>query len=214
MLPLTLAYVPFGLLVGAAVGDSAHPVAAWFATFAIYGGAAHLATLDVLAEGSGWLAAAAVGLLVNARLGAYAAAMAPSWQSATTAHRAAAAVVLTDAPWALAEGYRATAATARRTYYFGAALTLFVSWPALVTAGVLAADRITVVAGSDLLPALTLGALVAPQLRRRPAAFAATASALTALATAHLGGGAALLLCAAAGVAAALGAGSLERASR
>lgn len=80
--PMVVAYAPFALIVGSAVASSTNPLAAWLATWTIYGGAAHLAVLEVLAHGSSWLAAAIVGLLVNARLAAYAAAMAPDWRSA------------------------------------------------------------------------------------------------------------------------------------
>lgn len=97
MAPMILAYLPFALMVGASVAARANPLAAWLATWTIYGGGAHLAVLDVLAQGSGWLAAAAVGLLVNARLTAYATAMAPQWRSAPFRQRAAAGLMLTDA---------------------------------------------------------------------------------------------------------------------
>jgi predicted branched-subunit amino acid permease len=76
MASLTLAYLPFAMLVGAAAAASANPTAAWLATWAIYGGAAHLTVLAVLAQGSGWVTAALVGLLVNLRLAAYGTAMA------------------------------------------------------------------------------------------------------------------------------------------
>ncbi len=78
--PVIVAYVPFALVVGASIASSAQPWAAWAGTWLVYGGAAHLALLDVLAHGGGWLPAAAVGLLVNVRLTAYAAAMAPAWR--------------------------------------------------------------------------------------------------------------------------------------
>ena len=52
--------------------------------------------------------------------------------SADVLNRIAAALMLTDAPWALARGR----ATGRRGFYLGAASTLFVCWPILVTAGV------------------------------------------------------------------------------
>ena len=132
MAPMMLAYVPFALVVGAAVASSANPWAAWLATWTIYGGAAHLAVLGVLAQGSGWAAAAAVGLLVNARLSAYATAMAPQWRSASRGQRALAALMLTDVAWALARDQQ----HGQRQFYLGAAGTLFVGWPALVTVGV------------------------------------------------------------------------------
>ena len=199
--PMIVVYAPFGLIVGSAVASSANPLAAWLATWTIYGGAAHLAVLEVLAHGSGWVAAAVVGLLVNARLAAYAAAMAPDWRSAPLARRALAGALLTDAPWALAR----QRTTGSRDYYLGAALTLFVAWPTLVTIGTLVAgDWLTGTPVTTILPALTLGTVVVPQLRQRPAAAAVGAASVTALATSSLGTGVALLTCAAAGAVAGL----------
>jgi predicted branched-subunit amino acid permease len=199
--PMIVVYAPFALLVGSAVSTSTNPLAAWLATWTIYGGAAHLAVLEVIAHGSGWLAASAVGLLVNARLAAYAAAMAPGWRSAPLARRALAGALLTDAPWALAR----QRATGSRDYYLGAALTLFVAWPMLVTIGTLVAgDWLTDAPVTTILPALTLGTVVVNQLGHRPAAAAVAAASVTALATCSLGAGVALLVCAAAGAAAGL----------
>jgi predicted branched-subunit amino acid permease len=201
MAPMVVVYVPFALLVGSAAASSANPLAAWLATWTIYGGAAHLAVLEVLAHGSGWVAAALVGLLVNARLSAYAAAMAPEWRSAPLARRALAGALLTDAPWALAQ----QRTTGSRAYYLGAALTLFVAWPTLVTLGMfVAGDWLTGTPVTAILPALTLGTGVVPQLRQRPVAVAVGAASVTALATASLDAGPALLACAAVGAAAGL----------
>lgn len=200
MAPLIAAYVPFGLVVGAAVSTSADPLAAWLATWTIYGGAAHLAVLDVLSDGSGWGVAAVVGLLVNARLTAYAAAMAPQWRGTSLRLRAAAAVMLTDAPWALARGR----SHGHRPFYFGAALTLFACWPVLVSVGVLLGDEVSAAPAAQLLPALTLGSLVVTQLGERPVAAAVAVAAVSAALTASLNTGAALSVAAATGVAAAL----------
>lgn len=200
MAPMLVAYVPFGLLVGAAVAASANPLAAWLATWTIYGGAAHLAVLDVLGHGSGWMAAAAVGLLVNARLTAYSTAMAPEWRTAPARQRALAAVLLSDAPWALARDR----GEGDRQFYLGAGLTLFVGWPVLVTLGTLTGDRVSTVPVAALLPALTLGAVVVPQLRHRPVAFAVAAASVSAVATAHLSAGTSLAVAAAVGVTAGL----------
>lgn len=199
--PMIVVYAPFALIVGSAVATSTNPLAAWLSTWTIYGGAAHLSVLEVLAHGSGWVAAAVVGLLVNARLAAYSAAMAPDWRSAPLALRALAGAVLTDAPWALAR----QRATGSREYYLGAALTLFVAWPTLVTIGTFAAgDWLTDTPVTAILPALTLGTVVVAQLRERPAAAAVGAASVTAFATCSLDAGVALLICAAAGAAAGL----------
>lgn len=207
MATMMVAYVPFGLLVGAAAAESANPTAAWLATWAIYGGAAHLAVLDVVAQGSGWVVAAGVGLLVNARLLAYATAMAPDWSGAPLRLRVLAGALLTDAPWALAQGRGRPGSRGHRAFYLGAAAVLFVGWPLLVTVGLLGAGWIVALPVAGLLPALTLAVVVVPQLRQRPAAVAAAAAAATAVATLPLDAGLALVLSALAGVLA----GSLVR---
>jgi len=200
MAPVTVAYAPFALVVGAAVAASDDPVAAWLSTWTIYGGAAQLAVLDVLRDGSGWVAAAVVGLVVNARLTAYATAMVPAWRTASLRRRVTAAVTLTDASWALARGRDET----DREFYLGAALTLFLCWPAMVTVGVLVHRWVGAVPVTGLLPALALGAIVVPQLRRRAVAAAVGVASLSAVLTAGLPPGTALLV--AGGLGAAIGA--------
>ena len=175
---------------------SDNPLAAWLSTWTIYGGAAHLVTLDVLAQGSGWFAAAVAGLLVQTRLSAYSTAMAPDWRTATLSQRLLAGVLLTDAPWALTRARE----TGRRGFYLGAGLTLFVAWPAMVTVGALSGDVLSGDAAA-LVPALVLGCTVASQLRHRPVLVAGRGSALSAVVTAPLSAGVALVAAAAAGTA-------------
>jgi predicted branched-subunit amino acid permease len=196
MAPMTLAYVPFAFAVGSAVAGSADPMAAWLATWTIYGGAAHLAVLDVLADGSGWVAAALVGVLVNARLTAYAAAMAPEWRSASLRRRALAGVLLSDAPWALTRAHDGD----KQRFYLGASITLFVAWPAMVTLGVALGDSVSDLPVTGLLSAMTLGAVVVTQLRQRPLVAATAAASITAVTTTTLAAGPALAVAAAAGV--------------
>ena len=200
MAPMLLAYAPLALLVGAAVAASANPLAAWLSTWTIYSGAAHLTVLNVLAHGSGWAAAAVAGLLVNVRLAAYATSMAPEWRSAPAPQRAMAALMLTEAPWALSRNR----STGQRRFYVGAALTLFVGWPTMVTVGTLAGSWVNAVPVTALLPALTLGGVVVTQLRKRPVALAAAAAAVSALVTIQLAAGVALVVAAAVGTAAGL----------
>jgi predicted branched-subunit amino acid permease len=201
MTVVAVGYLPFGLLVGAAVSASDQSLAAWLSTWTIYGGAAQLAVLDVLDGGAGWMAAAGVGLLVNVRLTAYATAMAPQWRHQPVRMRALAALVLTDAVWAMARAHRGDDAAQRR-YYLGAALTLLVAWPTFVTVGVGLGSWFDAVPGADLLPALTLGTLAVHQLRDRPTRAAVLAACTAALVTATLPSGLGLAACALAAAAA------------
>jgi predicted branched-subunit amino acid permease len=52
MLPMLVALIPFAVVVGAAVAQSDHRLAAWLGTSTIYGGAAHLAVLDLVSDGA------------------------------------------------------------------------------------------------------------------------------------------------------------------
>ena len=197
MMPMVVGYVPFGLLVGAAVAESDQPWAAWLATWTIYGGAAHLAVLDVLGSGTGVVGAVLAGLMVNVRLAAYSASMAPDWRSVSTVRRALAALALTDAPWALAQNAPGDA-RARRAIYAGAALALWFAWPLLVTCGAVLGPLLQDLPAAKLLPGLTLGVLVVPHLRHRPGLAAATTAAITAVASSPLPTGPALLVSASA----------------
>ena len=85
MAPMLVALIPFAVVVGTAVAQSDNRLAAWLGTSTIYGGAAHLAVLDLVADGAGWVSAAAVGLLINVRLAAFATSMVPEWRSASSA---------------------------------------------------------------------------------------------------------------------------------
>lgn len=204
MAPMLFAYAPFGLLVGAAVSESDRPLAAWLSTWSIYGGAAHLAVLDVLQQGAGAAGAALVGLLVNARMVAYSVSLAPLWRDTGVTSKLAAAAMLTDATWGLTTALDAQGARARRRFYFGAGVTLWLGWPVLVTVGVLAGGWLQQVPVTTLLPSLTLGALAVGQLRDRPAVAAGAASLATALATTTMDSGIALAVVAGAGTSAAL----------
>ncbi len=205
-IPVVAAFVPFALVVGAAVAASDQPLAAWASTFTIYGGAAQLAVLDLLTGGSGWVAAAMVGLVVNARLGAYATAMAPAWRTASLRSRLLAGAMLTDVPWGLTR-----ARGGDRSFYLGAAGTLFLCWPALVGVGALVHAATTAIPVTDLLPALSLGAVVAQQATAGPARAAVLAGGGAALLTHTLGPGVSLLIAAVCGVLAGAGRSRVSR---
>jgi predicted branched-subunit amino acid permease len=111
--------------------------------------------------------------------------------------------MLTDATWGLTHNHPSDSAAVRRRFYFGAGLTLWFAWPAFVTMGVLLGGWVQDVPVATLLPTMTLGAMVVPQLRTRPGLAAGLAATVVAAATADMDGGLALALAAAAGAGAA-----------
>jgi predicted branched-subunit amino acid permease len=183
MAPMLIGYAPFAAVVGATVAAQQERLAAWAGTWLIYSGAAQLAVLGALGSGSGLALTVAAGMIVNARLLVYSAALAPHWRTEQRWVRTLAAALLTDAVWALASRRYSEPGTPsqRRWYYFGAALTLWSGWVAMVTAAAMLGDRFKVDLGLGLAAPLCLLFLVAPALRTSGGRASAGAAALVAL---------------------------------
>ncbi len=196
MAPLTVGYLPFGLVLGAAVAVAADPVAAWSGTLPLYGGSAHLALLQALDTGATAWAAAAAAVLINVRLVVYSAALAPLFRTARPVARLVAAAAVIDPTWMVAErrGTERGTDAERRVHYAGAAVCLTLGWLAAVTTGALlgSVDRLS--------PALTIAvplclvALVAPHLRTPGGGRAVAAAVVVVIAGASLPAGIGILL--------------------
>jgi predicted branched-subunit amino acid permease len=76
-LPLFIPAIPFGLVVGVAITDSAMPTAvAWSTNVVIFAGAAQLATVSLAATAT-WLTLVATAAVINLRHVMYSAALSP-----------------------------------------------------------------------------------------------------------------------------------------
>jgi predicted branched-subunit amino acid permease len=188
MVPMLVALVPLTLVVGQQISLVDHPFVAWLGSFVVYSAGAQLASLEVLAHGSGWLSAAGVGILVNLRLAAYATSIQPEWSVEPLRKRILAAVMLADPPWALARGRRDNPTA----FYLGAAVVCFAGYPTLTGLGALAGAGVSHIAVTQLLSALSLAAVIAAQLRRHGSALPVAAAFVAALVTVALPSGAGL----------------------
>ncbi len=206
MLPMLVGYAPFAVVVGTTIAAQHEPLAAWAGTWAIYGGAAHLAVLSGISAGSGWAVAILAGLLVNARLLVYSASIAAPWREQPRRSKVLAAALLTDAVWAAATSRNAKPGTdaQRRRYYLGAACTLWTGWLIMVSAAALSGSRLPAGDHLALAPALCLLALIGPTLRTSAGRAAAGGAALVAMIPDRWAGGAGLLVAVAVGTAAGL----------
>jgi predicted branched-subunit amino acid permease len=155
---------PFGLVVGMAAAASDSVPAAWAGTWLVYSGSAHLAVLSALADGEGILAVVVAGLLVNARLLAFSASLAPTLRGESRRFRLAAAALLVDPLWALVTARAGQASC--KSYFLGAGLTLWFGWAAAVTVGAVFAQAGTSAGWAAVGVPLCLLALVVPGLRR------------------------------------------------
>jgi predicted branched-subunit amino acid permease len=194
MLPLFAGIAPFGMVVGAAVASHGSPLATWFGTWTIYSGSAHLAVIDRVGSGS---AAAAIfaGLVVNVRLVAFSAALAPSWRDASTAFKLTMAATIVGPGFAVAQAREREPGTmaGKRAFYTGAALALWFGWMLAVTCGVVLGERFEFATALQITVPLCLTALVVPACTTWPGSAAVVAAVGVTVATSPMLGSAALL---------------------
>ena len=193
MLPLIAAYAPLALVIGAAGAQHGAPLAGWAGSWLIYGGTAHLAAIRTLDEG-GAMAAILTGLLVNARLLVYSAALARRWPAQPQWFRLAAAGLIIDSTWAAAERHadQCTDHAQQRRYFLAAGLTLGCGWSGLIAVGALMGARVDWLELEIIVPLCLLG-LVGDGLRSRGARPVIAVAASVALLTAGWSAGTGLL---------------------
>ncbi len=129
-------------------------------------------------------AAILTALLINTRLVVYSASLAQHWRDQPRWFRVAAAPLLVDPVWAVADARAMQPGTLReqRAHYFGSALTLAFAWTVLVTAGVLLGSHLGIAVLGVAAP-LCLLSLVGPRLldrRTRTIVVSAAAAAILA----------------------------------
>jgi predicted branched-subunit amino acid permease len=207
MAPLVIGYAPFALTLGAEIAGHPSPAAGLAGTWLIYGGSAHIVVLQLLEVGAAPAVIIAAGLFVNARLVLYGMSMAPHWRHESRGFRLAAAAVLVDPSWALAQDRRDRSGSAddHRSHYVGASLVLCAGWSLAIVVGVVAGGRLGEGLALELALPLCLLALLIPRLRSRAARAAAVTGATAALLGSVLPPGVGLM----AAIAAGMGAGEL-----
>ena len=179
--PLAVAIAGFGVSFGV-LARSAHlgalaPVVMSAVTFA---GSAQFAAVSILASGGSAAAAVVAAVLLNARYGPIGLSVAPEFEGSRW-RRLLHAQLIVDESWAL--GHQGEGRYDLRRI-FGAGLTCYVAWVSGTLVGVLAGNLVGDPNqwGLDAaFPAMFL-ALLAPQLRSRPAAMAALGGAAIAVA--------------------------------
>ena len=198
MLPFVVGYAPFALSIGAAIAAHGDRLAGWSGSWLVYGGSAHLATLQTL-ESSGLLLAIVAGVVVNLRLLVYSASLARRWTAQPLWFRLVAAPLIIDPTWALADAASPGAPpVAQRRFFLAAGLTLGTGWSALIAAGAVLGARVP---GDHLAVAvpLCLAVLVGPHLRKHDTRAVCAVAATVALLGRDLPAGSGLVLAVLAG---------------
>jgi predicted branched-subunit amino acid permease len=189
-LPMIVGLVPFGLVAGAAPFDGG--LGTWAGpafSVIVFAGASQLAAINVLAEGGSWAIAAIAACTINLRLLLYSASLAPHMARFSLRDRFLAAYVLTDQAYAVSIARWSAGATPSLAYYFGGAMTLWVSWQAATLAGAFGGGLLSDDVPLEFAVPLVFLVLLIPAVTTRPAVAAMVAGGGAAVAALELGAG-------------------------
>ncbi|MEF8841095.1 MAG: AzlC family ABC transporter permease [Haloarculaceae archaeon] len=204
MVPLLVGLAPFGLVVGAAMVASGISVPqALGMSVLVYGGAAQLAVVDLLARDAPFLVVAVTGLVVNLRFAMLSASIATYFRRLPTAWRWVVGVLLVDVLYALSvTTFERDSEVDRRWYYLGAGVVLWIGWQAGTVVGVVLGAGIPESVPFDFVVPLVFIGLLVPALEDASTLAAAGVGGTTAVVGANLPLNAGLLVAAACGIAA------------
>ena len=176
-LPLFVPAIPFALVLGVAITESAMPTAiAWSTNLFVFAGAAQLATVSLAATAT-WLTLVATAAVINLRHVMYSAAMAPRFTDQPTWFRWVGPFLLIDQMFALGMARPELSSDDWRRYYLTAGIFFFTSWNILVTTGLVLGSAIPAEWRLDVAPAIMFAGIVVLGLTNRPGIVAALVGA-------------------------------------
>lgn len=182
--PLMIGVIPFGLVFGvAAAASSVGGAIGWASSWIIFGGAAQIATIQLLDEGTTALVVIATAFIIQARHLMYSAALAPQFREFPTAWRWGLPYLLTDQAFAVSiTRYETiTDPVYKRWFFFGAGITLWIVWQITTGIAVLLGAQIPEAWSLEFTIPLVFLALLIPTLKNRPAVVAAVVGGTVAL---------------------------------
>ena len=188
--PMVIGVVPFGLAIGAAIGDSNLSTPQGIASAAgILAGAAQLTTVEMLDTGVAPLVIVLSALVINARILLYSASIAPWFADRPLGQRLLLALPVIDQIHftCMPRFERGDLdRTGRAAYYVGAATWLVGAWVATQALAIVAGARLPDGLGLGIAAPLALAGLLAKSVTDRASGTAAATAALVAVAGASL----------------------------
>ncbi len=184
VLPLLLGVVPFGLILGvAASGSRLGGMLGYLSSIVIFGGAAQLATIELVDQGAAALVVVATGLVIQSRHMMYSAALAEAFGDFPRPWRFGLPYLLTDQAFVLSITHWKTETDPayRRWNFLGIGVTLWIVWQVAVASGVLVGASIPEDWSLDFAVPLVFLVLLASSLKDRPAVVAAAVGGVVAV---------------------------------
>jgi len=176
-IPLFLPAIPFALVLGVAISESAMPTAvAWSTNLLVFAGAAQLATVSLAATAT-WLTLVATAAVINLRHVMYSAALAPRFTEQPRWFRWVGPFLLIDQLFALVSTRDDLSAREWRRSYLTTGIFFYSMWNVLVTFGLVAGSAIPTDWRLDVAPAVMFAGLVTLGITNRPGVVAAVTGA-------------------------------------
>jgi predicted branched-subunit amino acid permease len=189
MSPLILGVAPFGLIFGVtAINADVPAAAAWASSFIVFAGASQIAIVDVLDSGGAAWVALFTAIIINTRLLMYSADMGRHTGGLRWPTRVGIGYLLTDQAY-LVTAHRYPDPDRRDgfvAFYFGAGLTLWITWQITTTTGMLLGAAIPASWSLGFAIPLTFMALLVLAIKRRPGLVAAVVGGAVAVAAVGL----------------------------
>lgn len=182
--PILIGVAPFGLIFGVTAANSDVPTfAAWASSFIVFAGAAQLSIIEVLGTGGAAIVAIFTAVVINSRHLMYSADMGRYTSTQPMWRKAAMAYLLTDQAYLISSHrFRDPDASASfSSFYFGAALTLWITWQVTTTAGFLLGASVPESWSLEFAIPLTFLALLVVAVKDRPGLVAAATGGMVAL---------------------------------
>jgi predicted branched-subunit amino acid permease len=176
-IPLFIPAIPFGLVLGVAITDSAMPTTvAWSTNLFVFAGAAQLATVSLAATAT-WLTLVATAAVINLRHVMYSAALSPRFNDQPRWFRWVGPFFLIDQLFALTSVRTTMPGPAWRRFYLSAGIFYYLSWMTVVTLGLVVGSSIPTEWRLGVAPAIMFAGLVVLGLTNRPGIVAAVVGA-------------------------------------
>jgi predicted branched-subunit amino acid permease len=175
--PIVIPAIPFGLVLGVAITESAMPtVIGWSTNFVIFAGAAQLATVTLAATAT-WLTLVTTAAVINLRHVMYSAALAPRFGPQPQWFRWLGPYVLIDQVFALVSQRDDLDDDSWRRYFLGCGFFFFVCWNIAVTLGIVVGSEIPESWRLGVAPAVMFAGMVVIGITNRPGIVAAVVGA-------------------------------------
>jgi predicted branched-subunit amino acid permease len=175
--PLFVPAIPFALVLGVAITDSAMPTpVAWSTNLFVFAGAAQLATVSLAATAT-WLTLDATAAVINLRHVMYSAALSPRFSDQPRWFRWIGPFFLIDQLFALTSVRVSMPGPQWRRFYLSAGIFYFTAWTVSVTLGLAVGSSIPAEWRLDVAPAIMFAGLVVLGLVNRPGIVAAVVGA-------------------------------------